>query len=78
MGPLGKAWATVAQYRSGELDELDTKVLLDLLGMSAVAVAHTMQKISYHRRVSSLSALGKVKNVKDIPSNKYERIRQIQ
>ena len=78
MGPLGKAWARVAQFRSGELEELDTKELLELLGMSSVAVAHTMQKLSYHRRVTSLSALGKVKNVKDIlREEKVQKIFQV-
>ena len=58
MGPLGKAWSECARFKRGEVDKVDVYKVCQQLGMASVAVAHAMQKISYHRRITSLSALG--------------------
>ena len=65
MGPLGKAWSECLRYKRGDFDDIDVFTIADQLNMASAAVAHAMQKITYYRRLSSLSSLGKMKNAKD-------------
>ena len=65
MGPLGAAWNQCALYKRGDEVHLDLFNLASTLELSTLALANAIQKISWFRRVHSLSALGSLKNVRE-------------
>ena len=75
MGPLGKVWENCKRYERGELDTLDITEACDRLDMAVLCLGHAVQKISWFRRIHSLSALGALKSVKD--TLKEEKARKI-
>ena len=66
LGPLGVAWAQLHQHIHGTFPQLDGKGLLDQLQKAATLVAHSMQKVSWYRRIHVLGGVGKVKEVKEV------------
>ena len=75
MGPLGKAWSECLQFKRGDFKEIDVYSITDSLNMATVAVAHAMQKITYYRRLSSLSSLGNMKSARE--TLKEEKVQKI-
>ena len=75
MGPLGMIWEDCKRYEREETEELDITGLCDRLDMAVLSLGHAMQKISWFRRVHSLSALGALKSVKD--TLKEEKVKKI-
>ena len=75
MGPLGMIWEDCKRYEREETEELDMTGLYDRLDMAVLSLGHAMQKISWFRRVHSLSALGALKSVKD--TLKEEKVKKI-
>ena len=65
MGPLGAAWGSLELYRSGKSTNLEGNALTDQLQKSIILLGHAMQKVSWFRRLHVLSAVGKVKDVKE-------------
>ena len=82
MGPLGAAWGTLKLVEAGDIEstQLNAADLIDQLQKAVILVGHAMHKVSWHRRVSVLSALGKVNGAKitDVRSLlKQEKIQEI-
>ena len=76
LGPLGVAWAQLEMCVSGQSkDPIDAVELADRLQKSVVLIAHVIQKVSWFRRVHVLSAIGKVKDVRELL--KRENIQKI-
>ena len=68
MGPLGVAWASVELFRNGECSDLNEHILADQLQKATLLVGHAIQKVSWFRRLHSLSAMGTktMKNVREV------------
>ena len=75
MGPLGMVWEDCKRYEREETEMLDMTELCDRLDMAVLSLGHAMQKISWFRRVHSLSALGALKSVKD--TLKEDKVKKI-
>ena len=66
MGPLGVAWFQLHNHNKGKFTEMDKHCLLDQLRKSLVLVAHAIQRVSYYRLVHVLSAVGKIKDAREV------------
>ena len=75
MGPLGKVWVDCKRYERGEYDDIDMTEQCDRLDMAVLSLAHAIQKVTWFRRIHSLSALGTHKNAKE--TLKEDKVRKI-
>ena len=82
MGPLGAAWGILRLWKTGQclINEETEKSLVDQIDKAVILTAHTMQRISWHRRVHVLSAIGKTNGAKNADIRallKQDKIQQI-
>ena len=82
MDPLGAAWGQLMLWKAGRLimNEDAEKALIDQVDKAVILTGHAIHKVSWHRRIGVLSAIGKNNGAKNADIKnllKQERIQEI-